>query len=220
MKEKKKINITIPSIIIIIVIIVGGILVFYNRNPKDVTREQAKNIAKKVMTIDNISCEIVVTLNNRDDNKSIVDYKMKDGKFISNNGNYTTYEDEETKIQIDNNEKTAYKYSDFKSEITNFKELLYTAEKLLESDEYDYNFLRYETMNGTKTIVFNSSNSNTTFDVWIDKSTGMIVKMECHYHENGEENIDTTMYYRYQLNNVKDEDVKMPDLNGYSITEL
>jgi len=39
MKEKKKINITIPSIIIIIVIIVGGILVFYNRNPKDVTRE-------------------------------------------------------------------------------------------------------------------------------------------------------------------------------------
>lgn len=222
MEEKKKFILAVPTIIIIIVAVVGISLIFYNRNVKEMTREDVRTLAQKVAIIDNISCEIVTESSERDNKQSIVDYKMKDNKLISKTDYYTIFDDENEgiKIQIDDTEKVAYVYNEYRSEITSFQEMLCTAEKLLESDEYQYQFVNYETMNGIKCVAFTLSAADTTFNIWMDKSNGMIVKMDCHYHLEGTEEINTVMYYRYQLNNVKDEDVKKPDLTDYSIIEL
>lgn len=222
MEEKKTFILAIPTVIIIIIAIVGISLIFYNRNVKDMTREEVKILAQKVAIIDNISCEILTESDEREESQSIIDYKMKDKKLISKTDYYKIFDDENEgkKIQIDDSEKVAYVYTEYKSEITSFQEMLCTAEKLLESDEYEYKFLGYETMNGVKCVHFTLDNKETTFNIWLDKANGMIVKMECHYHLEGTEEINTTMYYRYQLNNVKNEEVEKPDLTNYSIVEL
>ncbi len=222
MKEKKKFVLAIPTIIILVVAMVGISMIFYNRNIKEMTRQEAMALAKKVATIDNIFCEIVTETNENNNEKTVVDYKLKNKKLICKTDYYTIYdnEDEKTKIQIDEDEKVAYVYKEYKSEITSFQEMICTAEKLLESDEYEYKFLNYETMNGIKCISFTLSNSESTFNIWLDKSSGMIVKMECNYHKPGIQNINTIMYYRYQIGSIVDADVKNVDLTDYSVIEL
>lgn len=222
MEDKKKFILAVPTIVIIVVVIIGIFNIFYKRNVKDMSREDVRTIAQKVAIIDNISCEIVTESNDVSVERTVTDYKLKDRKLACKTDYYTIYDNEaeNTKIQIDETEKVAYVYKEYKSEIISFQEMLCTAEKLLESDEYEYKFLKYETMNGTKCIVFSLFNKDSTFDIWIDKSTGMIVKMECHYHMEGTQNIDTAMYYRYQIGNVVDDDVKKPDLTDYSIIDL
>ncbi|MCI8290728.1 MAG: hypothetical protein HFJ25_00505 [Clostridia bacterium] len=222
MEEKKKFILAIPTIVIIVVVIIGIFMIFYKRNVKDMSREDVRILAQKVATINNISCEIVSESNDISKEKSVTDYKLKDRKLACKTDYYTIFDDENenTKIQIDENEKVAYVYKEYKSEIMSFQEMLCTAEKLLESNEYEYKFLKYETMNGIKCVSFSLFNSDSTFDIWLDKSTGMIVKMECHYHMEGVQKIDTAMYYRYQIGVVLDDDVKKPDLTDYSIIDL
>lgn len=82
------------------------------------------------------------------------------------------------------------------------------------------NLFGYEMMNGIKCVAFNLSKEDSTFNVWIDKTNGMIVKMGCHYHMADTEKIDTMMYYRYKIGDVNDEEVKSPDLTGYSTIQL
>lgn len=222
MKEKKKFILAIPTIVIIIVATIGISAIFYNRNIKEMNRQEAMGLAKKVATIDNISCEIVTETDEKTNEKSIVDYKLKGKKLICKTDYYTIYDDEneKTKIQIDEDEKVAYVYKEYRSEIISFQEMLCTAEKLLESNEYEYKFLNYETMNGIKCISFTLFNDESTFNIWLDKANGMIVKMECNYHKPGIQNINTTMYYRYQIGNVADNDVKTVDLTDYSVIDL
>ena len=140
MKENKKFILAIPTLIIIVVTIIGISLIFYNRNLKEMSREDARLLASKVIDINNISCEIVTQNSLQSDVQDVVDYKMKDNKVISIDDSYTVFEDlsQKVKIQIDDSEKTAYVYSVYTDEITNFQEMLYTAEKLLESEEYEY----------------------------------------------------------------------------------
>lgn len=222
MKENKKFILAIPTLIIIVVTIIGISLIFYNRNLKEMSREDARLLASKVIDINNISCEIVTQNSLQSDVQDVVDYKMKDNKVISIDDSYTVFEDlsQKVKIQIDDSEKTAYVYSVYTDEITNFQEMLYTAEKLLESEEYEYSFIDYETMNGIKCAAFSVANADTTFNIWLDRDNGMIVKMECHYKSSNDPSIDTTMYYRYQLNVVTEDDVKQPELDGYTVVEL
>lgn len=222
MEEKKNFILAIPTVIIIVVVVIGISLIFYNRNLKKMSREDARKLAQKVATIDNISCEIVTETDERADENSVVDYKLKGKQMISKTDYYKIYDNESdsSKIQIDENEKVAYVYNEYKSEIMAFREMLCTVEKMLESSDYNYEFLGYETMNGINCVSFTLSSSDSDFNIWIDKSNGMIVKMECHYHMDGIEDINTVMYYRYQIGNVKDDDVAKPDLTDYSIIEL
>lgn len=222
MKEKKKFILAVPTIVIIVIAIIGIAVIFYNRNIKEMTRQETMKIAQKVATIDNISCEIVKETNEQSEDKSIVDYKLKDDRLVCKTEYYTIFdnENEKNKIQIDEDEKVAYVYKDYKSEIISFQEMLCTAEKLLESNEYEYKFVNYETMNGIKCIAFTLFNDESTFNIWLDRSNGMIVKMECNYHKPGIQNITTTMYYRYQIGNVTDNDVEKVNLTDYSVIEL
>lgn len=222
MNEKKTFILAVPTVIIIIIAIVGISLIFYNRNFKKMNRDDVKTLAKKVATIDNISCEIAIESSEENVESSISDYKLKDGKLISKIDTFEIYDnkDEQSLIQIDRDSKEAYVYSEYDSQIDDFEAMLCTAEKLLESNDYEYIFKDYETVNGVKCVAFSLSNTNTTFDIWLDKSNGMIVKMVCNYSAEGEKTISTTMLYRYKIGSVTDEEVQKPNLEGYTIIDL
>ncbi len=222
MNEKKTFILAVPTVIIIIIAVVGISLIFYNRNFKKMNRDDVKTLAQKVATIDNISCEIAIESSEENVESSISDYKLKDGKLISKIDTFEIYDnkDEQSLIQIDNDSKEAYVYSEYDSQIDDFEAMLCTAEKLLESNDYEYLFKDYETVNGVKCVAFSLSNSNTTFDIWLDKSNGMIVKMVCSYSAEGENSITTTMLYRYKIGSVTDEEVQKPNLEGYTIIDL
>ncbi len=222
MNEKKTFILAVPTVIIIIIAVVGISLIFYNRNFKKMNRDDVKTLAQKVATIDNISCEIAIESSEENVESSISDYKLKDGKLISKIDTFEIYDnkDEQSLIQIDNDSKEAYVYSEYDSQIDDFEAMLCTAEKLLESNDYEYLFKDYETVNGVKCVAFSLSNSNTTFDIWLDKSNGMIVKMVCSYSAEGEDSITTTMLYRYKIGSVTDEEVQKPNLEGYTIIDL
>lgn len=222
MNEKKTFILAVPTVIIIIIAIVGISLIFYNRNFKKMNRDDVKTLAQKVATIDNISCEIAIESSEENVKSSISDYKLKSGKLISKIDTFEIYDnkDEQSLIQIDRDSKEAYVYSEYDSQIDDFEAMLCTAEKLLESNDYEYIFKDYETVNGVKCVAFSLSNTNTTFDIWLDKSNGMIVKMVCNYSAEGEKTISTTMLYRYKIGSVTDEEVQKPNLEGYTIIDL
>ena len=222
MNEKKTFILAVPTVIIIIIAIVGISLIFYNRNFKKMNRDDVKTLAQKVATIDNISCEIAIESSEENVESSISDYKLKDGKLISKIDTFEIYDnkDEQSLIQIDRDSKEAYVYSEYDSQIDDFEAMLCTAEKLLESNDYEYIFKDYETVNGVKCVALSLSNTNTTFDIWLDKSNGMIVKMVCNYSAEGEKTISTTMLYRYKIGSVTDEEVQKPNLEGYTIIDL
>ena len=222
MSEKRTFILAVPTVIIIIIVMVGISLIFYNRNIKKMNRDDVKALAQKVATIDNISCEIAIESSEENVGSSISDYKLKDGKMTGKVDTFEIYDNkaEQELIQIDEDSKEAYVYSEYSSQIDNFEAMLCTAEKLLESNDYEYLFKKYETVNGVKCVAFALSNSNTTFDIWLDKSNGMIVKMVCSYSAEGENSISTTMYYRYKIGGVTDADVQKPNLDGYTTIQL
>lgn len=222
MEEKKTFILAIPTLIIFAVVIIGIGIIFYNRNIKNMSKEDAKILAQKVATINNISCEVLTESSKEDIESTISDYKLCDGKLISNIDNFKIYEDKNEKIllQIDEKQKIVYQYDEYNSAIDEFETMICSVAKLLEADEYQYEFKKYETVNGIKSVCFSLSNDSIIFDIWLDKSSGMIVKMICHYVGDGTNSIDTTLNYRYQLNNVTQEVVKKPDLTGYTITEI
>ena len=149
MKEKKVFILAVPTIVIIFVFIFGMLFIFYNRNFKKMSREDAKALASKVALIDNISCEIITKDNVDDGFETVSDYKLKNNKLISKVDSFSIYDDRDEKvlIQIDEDAKVAYMYSDYKSEIDNFKNLICSAEKLLESEDLEYKFKEYSTVN-------------------------------------------------------------------------
>ena len=225
MGEKKTFILAVPTVIIIIIVMVGISLIFYNRNLKKMNRDDVKILAQKVATIDNISCEIAIESSGESSGSSISDYKLKDGKLISKVDTFEYYDDRNGQelIQIDADSKEAYVYSEYEnnSKINNFEAMLCAAEKLLESNDYEYAFNKYETVNGVKCVSFSLSSANTTYDIWLDKSNGMIVKMVCTYSDASENlNISTTMLYRYKIGSVTDAEVQKPSLDGYTTVQL
>lgn len=221
MKEKKIFILAIPTIIIIIVAIVGISLIFYNRNFKKMTKEDAKLLAQKVAKIENISCEIVTTTDKSEGIQSVEDYKLKNGVMISKVDDFVIYDNKEqqTLMQIDDEEKLVYTYGKYNSEIDNFKNVLLTAESLLMNENSEYTFKDFTTMNGIKCVNFELKNGDTVFEVWMDKKTGMIVRMDTHYGK-GDSQMNISVVYRYQIDNVQDKDVAMPNTEGYKIINL
>lgn len=222
MEQKKKFILAIPTIIIIVVAILGICLIFYNRHFKKLSREDAKILAGKVANINNISCEIVTEGTMQDGTQIVTNYKLKDNKMIETSGSYVTYEDdnENIKMMLDNDEKIVYVYDEFQSDIDVFKEVLHSAEEILASDEYEYKFLKYETMNGVKCASIMLTYENTTFNIWLDRESGMIVKMTCNDYIEEVGNVTMTSYYRYQLNSVTDDDVSQPNIENYEVENI
>lgn len=221
MKEKKIFILAVPTIIIIVIAIIGISLIFYSRNFKKMSKEDVKLLAQKVANIENISCEIVTTTDKEEGIQSVEDYKLKNGVMISKVDDFVIYDNKETQtlMQIDDEEKLVYTYGQYNSEIDNFKTMLLTAESLLMNDKNEYVFKDLVTMNGIKCINFELKNNDTVFEIWMDKKTGMIVKMDTHYG-TGDSQMNISVVYRYQIDNVKDEDIVIPDTTGYKVINL
>lgn len=219
MKEKKVFILAIPTIIIIIFVTIGMLVIFYNRNYKKMSRNDAKVLAQKVAIIDNISCEMITNVYGKD---SVSDYKLKNNKMISHVEGFTTYDnkDEQLIIQLIDSEKRAYTYSNYKSEIDDFKAMICSVAKLFEDENYNYEFNKYETINGIKCSNFILKNNEMEFNIWLDRSSGMIVKIICHNMADNLSEVDSTLYFRYEIGNVSDSQVQKPDLSGYEVTEL
>lgn len=221
MKEKKIFILAVPTIIIIVIAIIGISLIFYSRNFKKMSKEDVKLLAQKVAKIENISCEVVTTTDKEEGIQSVEDYKLKNGVMISKVDDFVIYDNKETQtlMQIDDEEKLVYTYGQYNSEIDNFKTMLLTAESLLMNDKNEYVFKDLVTMNGIKCINFELKNNDTVFEIWMDKKTGMIVKMDTHYG-TGDSQMNISVVYRYQIDNVKDEDIVIPDTTGYKVINL
>ncbi|MGN1330337.1 MAG: hypothetical protein ACI4VN_03235 [Clostridia bacterium] len=221
MKERKKFILAIPTILIIIVAIIGISLIYYNRNVKKMTRDDIKLLSQKVATIDNISCEVITSNSTDNNNQSVEDYKLKDGIMLSRADDFIIYDNknEQTLMQIDEEEELVYTYSEYNSEIDAFMKRLLTVESLLENEENEYIFKNYTTMNGIKCVNFEIKNTDTVFEIWLDRKTGMIVRMDTRYGD-GESSVNVSAVYRYQINNVTDEDVDRPNTDSYVVIEL
>ncbi len=221
MKEKKIFILAIPTIIIIIVAVIGISLIFYNRNLKEMSKEDVQLLAKKVAKIENISCEIITTTDKSNGAQSVEDYKLKNGVMVSKVDDFVIYDNKEkqTLMQIDDEEKLVYTYGRYNSEIDNFKTVLLTAESLLMNEKSEYTFKGFSTMNGIKCVNFELKNGDTVFEIWMDKKTGMIAKMDTHYGK-GDSQMNISVVYRYQINNVQDKDIAMPNTEGYKVINL
>ncbi len=219
MKEKKKFILAIPTIIIIFIFIIGMGIMIYQKNYKPLSREDAIFLSKKVLSIDNISCEVVT----QGEEEKIVDYKFKNNILLTryntsieitdgNENNKCTY--------IDTSEKEKYIYNSANN-IDSFKSLIYTAVEVLENKDYEYEFLRYEKVNGIKSVSFKLKQVDSSITIWLDRKKGMPIKIEGEYNLEDEENTTKiTTIYRYQIGQVKDEDMEIPDTTGYNIIQM
>lgn len=216
MEEKKKFILAIPTIVIIILFVIIMSFLVYRKNFKPLSKQEALELAEKSLSIDNISCEVVT----QDEGEHIVDYKFKDNKLVIINDNYFEYVDGDTSncIYIDNSAKEVYKYSSV-SEIDGFKSLIGVSVGLLDNNDYEYKFLKYEKLNGIKCAKIQLTNSDTKIVLWIDRDTGMTVKVVGDYTSQDSENAQITNLYRYQIGKVKDDDLKIPDTTDYVVME-
>ena len=149
MKEKKTFILAVPTLIIFVVVVIGICIIFYNRNFKKMTKDDVKTLAQKVATINNISCEVLTESSEVEIAGTISDYKLCNNKLVSNVDNFKMYDDknEKTLLQIDEKQKIVYQYKEYNSALDEFETMICSVAKLLESDEYQYEFKNYETVN-------------------------------------------------------------------------
>ncbi len=219
MQEKKKFILAVPTVIIIIIFIISIFFIFYKKNIKDMTKDEALVLAEKVLRIDNLSCEIIAK---QGDTENATDYKRL-GKLVYMKSDeleqYLDTEKEEC-IYVDTAEKEAYKYSS-NAVIDSYNEMIYTGVSFLKDESLNYKFNKYEKVNGIDCASITLNNSTTNINMWLDKSSGMITKFSIKYLE--EEGDETTYVYRYQIGKVKENEVKAPDLSsleGYDILDM
>ena len=218
MKEKRTFILAIPTIIIIFVFIIGMGVMIYRKNYMPLSREKAINLSTKVFSIDNISCEVVT----QGEEEKIVDYKYKNNILSCRYDNYieiTDGNDNNKCTYIDTNEKEVYIYHS-SNNIESFKGLIYTVAEVLENNDYEYEFLKYETINGIKSASFKLKQDDSALTIWIDRENGMPIKIEGEYNLQSPETNKITTIYRYQIGAVKDEDIKNPDTEGYNVIEM
>ena len=219
MKEKKVFILAVPTIIVTICVIAGIALIFYNRNFKKMTKNDAHALAEKVALVNNISCEI---LTETPYGTTTADYKVKDNVVLSSTsgigGTYRIYDDGKNKFQIDDEGKEAYIYHDYQPEKDIFLAELCQVAKFLESDNYSFQFIDYTKMNGYKVCHFTMEDPNNKYEVWLDRESGMILELDYYSKIDGED--WAKRHYRFSINTVTDEMVKKPDLKGYETFDL
>lgn len=219
MQEKKKFILAVPTVIIIIIFIISMIFIFYKKNIKDMTKDEALVLAEKVLRIDNLSCQIVAK---QGETETTTNYK-RFGKYIyMENDELKQYLDTDTSecVYVDTKEKEAYKYNS-NAIIDNYNEMIYTGVSFLKDETLNYKFNKYEKVNGIECVSITLSNESTNVNIWFDKSSGMVAKFSIKYLE--EEGEETTYVYRYQIGKVNEEEIKAPDLNtleGYDILDM
>ena len=218
-KEKKTFILAVPTIIVIIVFLIAMPIMIYQKNYKPLSREDALSLSEKILSIDNISCEIIT----KSEYERLIDYKFKDNVLYSKYNDsieLTNGNNENNSIYIDTKAKEKFIYIS-NNNIENFKGTLNAAIEILSNDDYEYNFIKYEKVNGIKAATVELEKDDSEFVISLDRETGMPIKIIGKYNTKDEENTSTiTTVYRYQIGQVKDDDLKLPDTEGYNVTEV
>ena len=217
-------EIKILILIIVILAIIFGIKVLgVFENKEKMTLEQVKEIVSKSENVNNYMCKYKIS----EKEEVILKYRENKEKSSFNNTDiYTDYTTNE-QIAIDEESKTAIVYGKDKIETTEtfLKNRTMMFYDLLETVE-EYNYIGEEIYNNYNCIVieFKYKYESTTekydgqtvnIKMWINKENGVIMKRESKMLGTKEiEEID------YQFNCVKEEDVKIPDISKYKITEI
>ena len=199
MQEKKKFILAIPTIVVIIIFIIGMCLIYYNKNYKPLSREDALNLAKRAVTIDNLSCQVVVK---QTDSETTTDYKRLGSKICSKSNDYIEL------INLDNNESTyidkenkeVYKYVS-NSVLESYNSTIYIGVQVLQDNSMKYSFEKYEKFNGIKCAVVKVFDNSTEYTMWIDRDTGMLAKFKVLYRADEEE------------------DLKLPETDDYTLMD-
>ncbi|MBR3132498.1 MAG: hypothetical protein IKG42_00195 [Clostridia bacterium] len=215
--EKKTFILAVPTVIIIIVFLIAMPIMIYRKNFKPLSRDESITLSKKILSIDNISCEIIT----KSEDEKVVDYKFKDNVLLSNYNDAIELTEDDKCTYVDLKEKQVYNYNS-KNNIDNFKSLLNSAIEILENDDYDYEFVKYEKINGIKVATVKLTKDDSEFIISIDRSTGMPVKIDGEYNiKNEDKKGDITTIFRYQIGQVQDDDLKLPDTTeGFNINNM
>lgn len=217
MQEKKKFILAVPTVIIIIIFIIALAYLIYSKNFKPLSKEKAIELAEMAVTIDNFSCQLVIE---QDGEEFVTDYKRKDNIVYMKGVDYEEYLNIDTSecVYVDRENKEAYTYTS-DSVLESYNTRLYAGIQSLENGDYSYTFNEYEKVNGIKCASITLSNDSENIDMWIDTKAGMITKYVIT-NKSEEDGNSATYIYRYQIGNVTDEDVKVPDLSEYTVLEM
>ena len=217
MQEKKKFILAVPTVIIIIIFIIALAYLIYSKNFKPLSKEKAIELAEMAVTIDNFSCQLVIE---QDGEEFVTDYKRKDNIVYMKEVDYEEYLNIDTSecVYVDRENKEAYTYTS-DSVLESYNTILYAGIQSLENGDYSYTFNEYEKVNGIKCASITLSNDSENIDMWIDTKAGMITKYVIT-NKSEEDGNSATYIYRYQIGNVTDEDVKVPDLSEYTVLEM
>ena len=218
MQEKKKFVLAIPTVIIIIIFIIALGYLIYSKNFKPLSKEKAIELAEMAVTEDNFSCQLVVE---QDGEEIVTDYKRKGNVVYMKEVDYEEYLNIDTAecVYVDQENKEAYTYTS-DSVLESYNTRLYAGIQNLENNDYSYTFNKYEKVNGIKCASITLDSDVKNINMWIDTKTGMVTKYVLTNKSEGENNNPITYVYRYQIGNVKDEDVKIPDLSDYTVLEM
>ena len=81
---------------------------------------------------------------------------------------------------------------------------------------YNYKYLGKENIDNYNCIKVELTSKEITYNIWIDISSGLVTKT---YYYSPQINNPVTVEYNLQLDCVTDDEVKMPDLDNYTINE-
>ena len=218
MQEKKKFILAVPTVIIIIIFIIAMSYMIYNKNFKPLDKEEALSLARQAVNIDNFSCQIVTQ---QGDTETTTDYKRKGNMVYMQAEDYKEYLNIDTTecVYIDDENKEAYMYES-DSVLENYNGMIYSGIQSLEDESFSYNFNKYEKVNGIDCAAINLTSDSIDADLWLDRDNGMVTKFVITYKAEELEDSSTTYIYRYQIGNVTDDNVTIPDLTEYTVIEM
>lgn len=210
---KKQNGIALIFLIIIIIILLVLIGISRTGNRTTYLREDVISLMKNGEEYDNYCCEYIKL-----GEKTI--RKIKGNKMVVATDDMTVYIDYDINKQtvLKNTENIAIVSSLSSSKLIKMNKIYYQEciDILNDFENYEYKFITTEKINEFKCIKIALSNESINYEIWVDISSGLVTKISC----SNKENSNVTIEYNLKLNSITDEDVKMPDLSKYKVTEL
>lgn len=237
-KKMRILKISILSIILFIVLFSFGLIIKYNYI-SGIMKKVSNNI-KEIEKQSNYMITITergIDYEREKDYSYTTKYYYKDNKYktenyseanfdIINSNTYSYGEiNSNSQITIVNDTKTAYKES--RNYVYMKKEyILRDLKNAIEIFDTDFGFIgnlymksnykiRNDRYNGKECYVLKSDSRDYYFEYWVEKDTMMLIRtVQDIYNRNYTENT-----YELTGGTVNDEDVSIPDLDGYTIKE-
>ena len=201
-------------IMLIIIIGLGTILIVKTKSSKELTRESVIQLLEKGETCNNYYCE--KTTNYYDVNTI---RKIKGNKMLITAEGITEYINYDTKevLVISEKSKTAMKTTIDSNKLMLPDKIYYSSYlEFIKNNENAYKYLGTEKIDEFNCIKIEIEIKKEKYNFWIDQETGLLIKLKS---ESEETKTSVEENYKIKLNCVTDEDLKVPDLSGYKVSQ-